>query len=169
MLFTRTSLTQRKQHQTTSNGHPPTLRLPRDMMIRHENTTVAKTYVLCCVSLQPQLVVFSIPILISSRKNWVVWLLFKGSHVTVELNMGHLCFLWTLRREKGCWTTSAECPTQFGVSMPMDAIDRSGFRILKVIFWWAGFLILICFIGCLNSFSTRVIKQQHGLNTIWAC
>lgn len=28
MLCTRTSLTQRKQHQTTSNKHPPTLRLP---------------------------------------------------------------------------------------------------------------------------------------------
>lgn len=98
------------------------------MMIRHKNTTLVKTYALCWVSLQ----------LRWWFSSFLFWTLGKGSHVTVELDMGHLCFLWTLRREKGCWSTSAECPKQFGVSMPMDAIDRSGFGILIVIFWWAG-------------------------------
>lgn len=98
------------------------------MMIRHKNTTLVKTYALCWVSLQ----------LRWWFSSFLFWTLGKGSHVTVELDMGHLCFLWTLRREKGCWSTSAECPKQFGVSMPMDAIDRSGFGMLIVIFWWAG-------------------------------
>ena len=48
--------------------------------------------------------------------------------------MGHLCFLWTLRREKGCWTTSAECPKQFGISMPTDATEIE----VDFAFWWGG-------------------------------
>lgn len=48
--------------------------------------------------------------------------------------MGHLCFLWTLRREKGCWTTSAECPKQFGVSMPTDATEIE----VDFAFWCGG-------------------------------